>query len=711
MDDAKLLALVKHERTNSIGFDNDEELRNDRERALRFAKGDLSKDIPALQGRSSVSSSDVADAVETALPDLVEIFTSEDAVAFSPKGEEDEDAAQQETDYINHVFFNENPGFMILYAAIKDALLVKTGVFKWRAEDCEEVDRFEGKSPEELVAAMLQHGEAVELEDSEVDPEDPETTYSFTIRRKWRKPVVEAVAPEDFTVSRDTVELRKTPYCAHKSRVRLDDLVDLGVSEETAQTLPSYGDDDSEIDQARDTAGEHNNSTGDTGVNRLVEVVEHYIRVKGQYWRVLTDAQDSKVLDKEKVTGIRFAAITPYPVAHRFYGMSLADKLIEIAKIKTSLMRMLLDSGHFALNQRNYVDMTKVNEWTISDLLNNAPNVPVRGNGPQAVTPLGSGGLNFDAFGALEYFSVQGEARSGIVRNAQGLNPDTLHDTAKGALALMTEAQKRVRMIARIFAETGIKDMFLGLHALIRETAQDPVKVRLRNKWVEIDPTSWGSRLDMTIEIGAGAGGQEAELQRLIGLMEVIDRLVEKQGGVNGPFVDAKNVYNAVVKYLERGLRLKSADPYITDPEEAPPQEPQPDPAVMEVEAKAEEMRMKFAMQQAEAEQKAALESEKAAAALQLQSEKAAADVRLAETRAAADIELARERNALELEQKREAHALDLQLKREVADVELQLKSREMELEAELKAQANALNAAVSAQTNIVGPELGGDPG
>lgn len=704
MDDAKLLALVKYEKSTALGFDVAGELQSDRERALRFSKGDMSKDIPALAGRSTVSSSDVADAIETALPDLVEIFTSEDSIAFTPNGEDDEDAAQQETDYIRHVFFNENPGFMILRTAIKDALQLKTGVFKWYAEDCEESERFEDKSLPELVAALVKYGDALELDAGTTIPDpaniDPEATYSFTVSRKWRKPVVEAVPPEDFAVSRDTVELRKSPYCAHKSRLRLDDLVAMGISEADASALPSYGDDDDSTDQARDTAGEHSNSTGDLGVNKTVEVVEHCIRVKGKHWRVLTDAQTSKALDKEQVTGVRFSAITPYPVAHRFYGESLADKLIEVAKIKTTLMRMLLDSGYFSLNQRNYVDMSKVNEWTISDLLNNAPNVPVRGEGPGAVTPLQSSGLAFDAFGALEYFSTQGEARSGIVRNAQGLNPDTLHDTAKGALALMSEAQKRLRMIARIMAETGIRDMMLGLHALIRETSQKKEIVQLRGKWVEVDPTSWGSRLNMTIEIGAGAGGQEAEAQRLTALLEVIERLVDRQGGVDGPFVDAQNVYNAVRKFIERGLRFKSADPYISDPANAEPQPPRPDPAQLEAQAKSQEAQAKLQLQAQEMEHKANLERLRVDADLQLQA-----------ARAQADIDLARERNALEMEQKREAHALDLQLKREVGEVELQLKAREMEIEAALKSQANHLDAAMHAQTNISGPEMGGEPG
>ena len=81
-----------------------------------------------------------------------------------------------------------------------------------------------------------------------------------------------------------------------------------------------------------------------------------------------------------------------------------------------------------------------------------------------------------------------------MVRNAQGLNPDTLHDTASGMLALMSAAQRRVRMIARILAETCVKELYLGLHALIREHAEAARVAMLNGAWVTIDPTSWGTR-------------------------------------------------------------------------------------------------------------------------------------------------------------------------------------------------------------------------
>ena len=157
MTENELLALVASERRNSVGFDEDAVLSKARERSLEYYKGEMD-DVPAMEGRSRAVSTDIADAVETILPDLVEIFTTEDVAAFLPRGEEDEEAAEQETDYVNHVLFNENDGFMILYTAMKDALLTKTGIFKVSVEEYERSDDFENKAEEEAVAALMQYG-------------------------------------------------------------------------------------------------------------------------------------------------------------------------------------------------------------------------------------------------------------------------------------------------------------------------------------------------------------------------------------------------------------------------------------------------------------------------------------------------------------------------------------------------------------------------
>jgi hypothetical protein len=331
-----------------------------------------------------------------------------------------------------------------------------------------------------------------------------------------------------------------------------------------------------------------------------VEIVEHYVRLADddgslKIWRVVTGGDETVLLAKEEVDCIPFAAITPYVVAHRFYGRSVADLTIQIQQLKTALLRMLLDGGYFALNQRLTVNMTGANEFTIPDLLRNEPGIPIRTKGEGVVQPVQSGGLGFDVLAALEQVSVMGEQRTGIVRNAQGLKPDTLHDTASGAMALMTNAQKRVRLIARVFAETGVKDLFLGVHACLRKYATQPVQAKLGGGWTQADPRSFAERKDMTVEVGVGSGGKEHAM--LVGqqLAVLMQQVAAAPGGPQ--MITPAQVYNAAKFNVERGLGLKSVDPYIQDPAKAPPQEtppPPPDPKLVEVQQKGQLEREKM---------------------------------------------------------------------------------------------------------------------
>ncbi len=580
-----MLAIVRAEMERSVGFENDERLRSDRLRALDYYKGDMRGDIPALPNRSRAVSNDVADAVETILPDLMEIFTAGgDVAAFVPNKPGDEDAARQETDYLNHVIFQDNPGFLNLMTGFKDGLLLKTCLFEfgWKSDYADE--DFTGKTLPELIAAS-QSGQVLNVKAEAPDPDYPnaQQTYSFSVRSDCSGAEYWPVPPDDFSVSPDTVRLAEASYCCVRSRARVQDLIAEGFDEALVAGLESYAGTDQDMQRARDHAGEHQREGAGEGAGsdllRQVEIRKHYLRLKEksgdafQIWRVVTNADATTLIELRRESRIPFAGGSPYVVAHRFYGLSLAEQLFETQRIKSVLMRSLLDSSYFALNQRYEVAMDQANDYTISDLLRNEPAVPVRSKSGNAVRPLSAGGLGFDAYQALEYFSTVGEQRTGVVRNAQGLNPDTLHDTAKGAMMLMQAAQRRVRMIARVLAETCVKELYLGLHALIREHAEAARVARLNGNWIAIDPTSWGERNAMTIEVGLGAAGRDQDLAAMTQLAQVMTMIVGQQGGAAGPIVTLNNAYNAAID-LAKALGRRQPERYFTNPAGVPVQPP-----------------------------------------------------------------------------------------------------------------------------------------
>ncbi|WP_249127743.1 portal protein [Bradyrhizobium lablabi] len=137
-----LKAMLGAQKADALAAMSAAQLAEERADAMDYYLGDMRKDMPAQEGRSRTVSTDVADTVEGLMPNLMDIFAgSDEVVRFEPVGPEDEEAAQQETDYVNHVFMQNNPGFMVLYSFIKDALLSKVGIVKIWWEEREEEQR------------------------------------------------------------------------------------------------------------------------------------------------------------------------------------------------------------------------------------------------------------------------------------------------------------------------------------------------------------------------------------------------------------------------------------------------------------------------------------------------------------------------------------------------------------------------------------------
>lgn len=673
-----LLPLVRDERQRSIGLELDPILTEERTKALNYYKG-VMPDVPALENRSKAISMDVADTIETIMPDLLEIFVGGDDVAtFIPQSEADQAQAQQETDYLHKVFFQDNQGFMILNAFFKDALLEKTGVVKWWWENAPEVEgeTFDGKTPLELAfAAMNGQVEDIAFDGEPWEPGQPlpenaeQPLWSFSTKSEGPdgRIRIRSIPPEDFSVARDTVFLRDSTYCSWRSRPRAQQLKADGHDPDIVDRLPTHSLEENErIKRARDTAGENTYSIGGDGANRdlrTVEVVEHFIRVLGssgqlELWRVFTGADETILIDQEKLDDLQIAAITPFIVTHRFFGQSIADKLLEIQRIKTALLRGQLDTIYFALNQRHYVNTECMDDFTMSDLLDNRPGVPVRGKGPNGITPLQSASSNVPYLEALEYASTMAEQRTGVVRNAQGLNPDTLHDTATGALQLMGMAQRRVRFIARIFAETGVKDMFLGIHATIRKHSTKLVEALLKQKFVQVDPTQWAERNDMNIEIGVGSGGAQQKLVALKGVLQLQGEMAKLPGA---QLVKPENAYRAAID-AGRAAGLKSPEEYFTDPETAPPMPPPPpNPDLLRIQADQQSSQAKTQIEQA----------------------KIVADIQRQQAERQQELELA------QMKDQREQQSIQAELQRELARLQYEAEIKKAELTLRAQEQAD----------------------
>jgi hypothetical protein len=716
MTDEELLRIVISEQQRSVGFDLDADLTEQRELSLEYYKGEM-RDVPSMPNRSKAVSLDGRDAIQSVIPDIIDIFTTgDDVVAFEPVGPEDEEQAKLETKTLKHVVFNQNPGWLNFYSMFLDALQAKTGIIKWWVEEGEYPDNveFKNKTAMELEQATQDGSELVEVNPSELMASGllSEPLYDFTLKPPQGQPklCMDTVAPEDLTVARDTtVRLADATYCATRSRPRAQDLLAQGVSRDIVDDLPEWvATIDNAVPLARDTVQEGEQVGGTSTFDmRQVEVVEHYIRIREgksiNLYCVLTGGQgaSSVLIRKEKVNRIQIAAVTPYLVSHRFYGNSMMDMIMDVQRIKTVLQRMTLDSGYFALNQRHEVADNGSNENTMDDLLNNQPGVPVRVKVAGTVNAIQSPGLNFDTLAHLEYFSTVLEERTGMVRAAQGLNPETLHETKGGMLALLGRAQRRTRMIARTFAETGVKDMYLGVHATLRENMTKAFNLKINDQWVESNPSEWNSRDNMAIEIGEGAGNKEHDVMVAQMLGQVQAQVIE--GGYTD-IVTPDNIYHAARTIAEKA-DVKNPDAWFSDPKKAPPKPPQPDPAAMEVQAKAELEQQKLQAQQEANSQKLEQDGLKALGEHDLKQQQLEADTQLRQQQIQADTETKR----WQIEQ-------ELILKREQLAAELDLKREQMAAELALKREQAVMNAAMSTDipdggSDIGNVDVGGEPG
>jgi hypothetical protein len=712
--------MLSAEKADALAATASAKLSIERSDAMDYYLGDMRKDMPSLDGRSSAVSTDVADTIEGLMPSLMEIFCgSEEVVAFNPVNAEDVGAAEQETDYVNHVFMQKNPGFLVLYSFIKDALLQKVGVVKawWETREDEQRETYLDQTGDQfamLAQAVMQSDGALAIEahttKETLGPVDPKTgqpsvttTHDVTIvtTKKYETAKVEGVPPEEFGIERNARSIASSNYCFHKI-VTLTEakLIEQGYDASQIKALQTYGNTSNTEELSRDSVDEEywaDNSTNSG--SRVIEVVEHYVRMdyKGDgkvcLYKVTTGGGQEEILlkdgkeDIEQVDMMPFAAMTPVIITHRFFGRSIADLVMDIQKIKTALVRAMLDAQYLANNPRTIVYESMASENTIDDLLVARPGGIIRAKQPGAVEPFKHPSIGGDVLPVIEYMDATREWRTGVTRQGQGIDANSLQNVSATASAQgYSAAQARMKLIARIFAETGVRDLFLLLHGIIRKHATQVDTVELRKQWVPVDPRCWKTRTDMTVKVGLGSGTKQERAANLSLLMNM-----QKEALLGGlPIVTPKNVYNAAKEFC-KVIDLKDVDPYMTDPASQEGQQ-MAQAAAQKPDPKMQELQMKAALDEKADQRKAQIETVQAQADIETQRDKTQAELYQMDR----DFQL-----------KRELALLDAQLERERFDREEARKDREHQQNLEQSRQAHEhamaqgqFNLAAGAQTH-----------
>jgi hypothetical protein len=297
---------------------------------------------------------------------------------------------------------------------------------------------------------------------------------------------------------------------------------------------------------------------------------------------------------------------------HRHVGLSIADLVMDIQLIRSTLMRQYLDGMYLANNGR-YAISDRVN---LDDMLVSRPGGVVRVQGMPGeghIMPLVHPNTGSYAIEGLTYLDTQKENRTGITKYNQGLDSNSLNKTASGINAIMGAAQQRLELVARVFAETGVKRLFSLVHELLKKHSDKPTIFRLRNQWVPVDPRQWQTRTDMTVSVGLGNGNKDAQLAHLMSIMQVQQQAI--QIGVTDP----KKIYNAA-KRLAENAGFSDGDEFFTDPSGQQQQPPKPEQAKMQADMQAKQAQIQADMQIEQAKLQNSIQLEQAK--LQLEREK-----------------------------------------------------------------------------------------
>ena len=540
------------------------EITSDRIKAQRYFDGEV--DIGYEEGRSSVVATKVRDTVRAVKPSLMRVFmSSARPVEYIPKGPEDVAFAEQATDYMHYVF-NQNDGFRVLNDAFHDALIKKQGIVKvyWETKYRTETYSYTDLSQEErdyilsdMGISIIEEEMSMSMTMDEMGMEIEVPSFSMKVARSIPEGSlkIESVPPEEFFVNSQARTLDDAYVVAHRTEMRVGDLVAMGYPFEEVYDLDSlYG--ASDISEAEDierrgyAQDDYEDQSGDPSM-RNVAVTEAYMRldVEGTgvpvLHRMICGGSGYKLLDFERVDEVPFAVFEVDPEPHTMYGRSLAELIMDDQDAATSIIRGVLDNVAMTNNPRIGIVDGAVN---IDDVLNNEIGAIVRMRQPGAIQDLAVPFTAGQTLNALQYMDALVEQKTGVTQNV-ALNPDAMQSTtAAGVQATVDAAAAQVEVMVRNLSE-GMRRMFgLLLRLHVKHTDEEQL-MRMNGQFVPVDPRVWNADMDVQVNVGLGTGREMEKAAALQGILQIQQQVYQNYGPMNG-LVSLTNIRNTLADVL-----------------------------------------------------------------------------------------------------------------------------------------------------------------
>jgi hypothetical protein len=578
MTETEINGIVRDALMDAVDF-VESEIAPDRIRSQRYFDGEV--DIGEEEGRSTVVATKVRDTVRAIKPSLMRVFLSTDrAVEYVPAGPKDVQFAEMATKYMQYKF-NELGGYRIINDAFHDALVKKVGVVKayWDTYTDQEIYEYNALNDQEYSVIVNEDGVDV-LEHSvtqsmEIDPmgmqmEMPRHDLKISRSTERGDMCIESVPPEEFFVDRGAKRIEDSYVVAHRTQMRVSDVVAMGFDFEEVSELTGLSTADTTANEEEferrgyDTAYTQENVQDPS--MRLVAITEAYMKIDvdgtgvAQMQRCIMGGDDYQLLSVEPCSEVPFAVFEIDPEPHTFFGRSIADLLMNEQDASTMMLRGVLDNVALTNSpQREIVD----GQVNIDDLLNNEIGGIVRTKAPGMIRDMAVPFVAGQTLVAIQYMDAEIESKTGVTKASSGLNPDAMQSTTAAAVnATIQAAAGQVEVMARNLAEGGMRRLFKLMLKLMVENVDEAVMMRMAGgQYQPVDPRYWNAKMDVTANVGLGTGREDQRSAALAQALQLQMQVYQGYGPNNG-LVTMTNIRNTLADMLAvQGVR--NADRYF----------------------------------------------------------------------------------------------------------------------------------------------------
>lgn len=527
--------------------------------------------FPILSKTSDLVSTDVADTIEWALPSLMKVFTgSDEVITIAGVTEEDDTKAETMQELLVYQLQRQNKFFPILYNWMKDALITGMGIVKCYWERTEGFTTEQAVLNNESLQALIETGVNV------TDIQGPDAFGDFTVTYQSpyyvkNAPKIENILISEFIYSPDAKSLEEANFVAHKRKVTMSYLREReaqGVYANIDAIKPDSGY-SVVTDPVQDVIGDnYNDIIGDEQKARQeVTIYECYTKIDVNNDGILEDmiitiCGDTIIRMEQNYMGRHpFFAISPTKDPHRIWvKRSYAELIGELQDLKVALTRQIMQNVALTNDPKMLLDETAIN---IDDFVQGRKVIRMKAGHSlhEVAMPMNISPLSPQTFTFLEWIEGQKENRTGITRYNQGLDANSLNKTATGISAILGQSSQRLELVARMFAETGLYELFRFMVSLNQKFIDQQTVIRLTNKEMKITPEDLDGSFDLIVNAGISISTKESTIMATQTLLTAI-----MQANAAGYMISTpENIYNLLKKWIE-SIGFKNYGDYITDP-------------------------------------------------------------------------------------------------------------------------------------------------